>query len=103
MPAGRPGLIAKLRTQYTVIDVCPEVDGGLPVPRPPTRIVQGRWIADGKDVTAEFRAGTEKALALAVKSGARRAYLVKNSPACDKGFGMLGVALTRLGVKVFNP
>ena len=33
-PIGRPGLVARLRKRYTLLDVCPEVDGGLPVPRP---------------------------------------------------------------------
>lgn len=102
-PIGRPKLIAKLRERYTLIDVCPECDGGLPTPRPPTRIIDGRWIADGNDVTAQFRKGTRLAIAAARKTGAQRAYLVKNSPACDRDIGMLGRALRELGLIVINP
>ena len=44
---GRPALIAKLQQDYRLIDVCPEVDAGMPTPRPRTDIVDGRWISDG--------------------------------------------------------
>lgn len=69
---GRPALIERLGRKYRLIDVCPECDAGLPTPRSPTRIVNGRWICNGQDVTAVFREGAEIALAAAHREGCRR-------------------------------
>ena len=50
------------------IAVCPERAGGLPAPRPPAEIRDGRVVdKEGKDVTAEFLLGAKKTLALAKK------------------------------------
>ena len=38
---GRPALIARLRKKYELLDVCPEVDAGLPTPRPPIILMPG--------------------------------------------------------------
>ena len=99
---GRPQLVERLRKRYRLIDVCPEVDAGLPVPRPPTRIVKGRWICDGEDVTAAFDRGAQLALARARENGCKRAYLLRGSPACDKTFGMCGVLLAKHGITVVS-
>ena len=99
-PIGRPSLIIRLRKRYRLIDVCPECDAGLPTPRPPTRIVDGRWICDGRDVTAVFRRGAELALATARREGCHRAYLLRGSPACDRDFGMCSELLQEHGIKV---
>ena len=101
-PIGRPQLIERLRKRYRLIDVCPEVDAGLPVPRPPTRIVKGRWLSDGEDVTAAFERGAQLALARARENGCERAYLLRGSPACDKTFGMCGMLLVEHGIKVVS-
>ena len=46
---------------HDVIPVCPEVTGGLPVPRIPVELKNGKAInRDGEDVTAFFRKGVEK-------------------------------------------
>lgn len=97
---GRPDLVRRLRQRYRLIDVCPEVDAGLPVPRPPTRIVDGRWICDGRDVTAAFRRGARLALAAARKHGCQKAYLLARSPACDRDRGAAGRLLAEHGIKV---
>jgi uncharacterized protein YbbK (DUF523 family) len=77
---------AELAEKYRLVPVCPEVLGGLPVPRPPAELRGGRVITrEGRDVTAEFRLGAERALALAVKNGARRALLKSASPSCGSG------------------
>ena len=101
-PIGRRQLIERLRKRYRLIDVCPEVDAGLPVPRPPTRIVKGRWLCDGKDVTAAFKRGAQLTLARAREDGCKRAYLLRGSPACDKTFGMCGTLLVLHGIKVVS-
>ena len=102
MPIGRKKLVEQLRKRYRLIAVCPEVDGGLAVPRPPTRIIEGRWMCGGEDVTKAFRKGSEYALLLAQKAGAKRAYLLAGSPACDREYGMCGRLLQEKGVRVYS-
>lgn len=99
---GKPALLARLRTKYRLIDVCPEVDAGMPTPRPPTRIVEGRWICDGVDVTEIFRQGAQLALQKAQEHNCRKAYLLRDSPACDRAFGACGRLLVEHGIQVVN-
>lgn len=72
---------------HTLIPVCPEVLGGLPTPRPPAeRQPDGRVVTrEGGDVTAEYRAGAEKALELARAHGCTCAVLKERSPSCGHG------------------
>ena len=82
--------LERLRTQgHTLVPVCPEVLGGLPTPRPPAeRQPDGRVITrEGGDVTAEYRAGAERALEIAQKHGCTWAVLKERSPSC--GFGQV--------------
>ena len=82
-----PGL-EKLREQgHTLIPVCPEVLGGLPIPRPPAeRQPDGRVITQkGQDVTNQYRAGAQRALELAQVHGCTLAVLKERSPSCGRG------------------
>ena len=99
-PIGRPSLIARLRKRYRIVDVCPESDAGMSTPRAPTRIVEGRWICDGRDVTAIYRKGAEIVLNIALRESCQRAYLLRGSPACDRDVGMCGQLLGQHGIKV---
>ena len=101
-PIGRPGLIRRLAKRYRLIDVCPEMDAGLPVPRPATRIVDGRWICDGEDVTEIFQRGAELTLQAAEEHGCEKAYLLRDSPACDKCKGAAGKLLCEHGITVIR-
>lgn len=75
--ASRPGV--------TVHPVCPECLSGLPVPRPPAERQGERVVlADGTDVTREFRAGCARALEKARGSGARLCVLKAKSPSCGR-------------------
>ena len=75
--------LAALRDSGLALAVCPEVDGGLPVPRPPCELKDGRALTrDGNDVTALFEAGAAHALRLAQTHGIRLAILKENSPSC---------------------
>ncbi len=68
------------------VAVCPEVLGGLPVPRPPAEILGERIMTiDGKDVTAQYRAGAQAALRIAMKTGCSKAILKARSPSCGSG------------------
>ena len=78
--------LAKLREKYRLIPVCPEVAGGLPVPRMPAER-QGRWVVtrDGRDVTAAYEKGALIALRLARRCGCDSALLKERSPSCGSG------------------
>lgn len=68
---------------HQVIPVCPEVLGGLPVPRSPAELVNGVVINKaGISVDEQFRTGAEKALAIAKQNGAELAILQSRSPSC---------------------
>jgi len=96
---GRPALIARLRKKYELLDVCPEVDAGLPTPRPPIRLVEGRAIYDGKDITAQLLRTARKILKLATSRRIKAAYLLKTSPTCDPTVGLCGKLLREAGIK----
>ncbi|MFA5527127.1 MAG: DUF523 domain-containing protein [Peptostreptococcales bacterium] len=79
-----------------IIQICPEVEGGLLIPRSPAEIVggDGRDVLEGnakvmnkegKDVTKEFIQGARIILQIAKSSGATKAILKSNSPSCGSG------------------
>ena len=75
-----------LKERFDVLPVCPEQLGGLPTPRVPAERVGDRVLTrDGRDVTGEYRAGAEKALAEARAAGVRYAVLQERSPSCGSG------------------
>ncbi len=76
--------LRRLAEEGMALPVCPECLGGLSVPRPPAeRQPDGRVLArGGEDVTAAYRAGAEKVLALCREQGIRLAILKENSPSC---------------------
>ena len=68
---------------HEVIPVCPEVLGGLPVPRMPAEIVNGVVRRrDGRSVDDAFRSGAAKALEIALEAKADLAILHSRSPSC---------------------
>ena len=68
---------------HEVIPVCPEVAGGLPVPRPSCEIVNGVVTdKEGKSRDKEFRAGAEHCLRLAKEKDIDLAILQSRSPSC---------------------
>ncbi|GAA4889608.1 DUF523 domain-containing protein [Ferrimonas pelagia] len=96
---------------------CPEVSGGLSVPRPPAELRQGKVItAAGEDVSLAFYRGAETALALVQRYDLKFALLKANSPSCGNervyngrfegklvtGEGVTASLLRQHGVQVFN-
>jgi uncharacterized protein YbbK (DUF523 family) len=78
--------VVKLVAAGQAIVVCPEVLGGLPVPRPPAEIADERVITvNGLDVTGEYRAGAAAALRIAMEAGCDQAILKARSPSCGSG------------------
>ena len=88
--------ILRLVNDGRVVLVCPEVAGGLPIPRPAAEIAGGdgddvldghaRVISEtGEDVTDNYLAGARKAADAARAAGARFAILKARSPSCGCG------------------
>ncbi|NYI94652.1 uncharacterized protein YbbK (DUF523 family) [Streptomonospora nanhaiensis] len=87
-------ILDRWRAEGRVVAHCPEVAGGLPVPRPPAEIEPGGSAEDvlagaariltpeGADVTAYFVAGARAALETARGRGVRTAVLKESSPSC---------------------
>ena len=75
------------RAGHNLIPVCPELLGGLDVPRPPAELQpDGRVLTqDGQDVTAAFQVGAERVLELARENGCTIAILKARSPSCGSG------------------
>lgn len=72
--------------QYHLIPVCPEVFGGLPIPREPGERVLGKVITiTGKDVTSFYERGAQEVLRLAKLYGCSYAILKERSPSCGSG------------------
>lgn len=109
--------IARLQEACELVPICPEVQGGLPTPRPPAEIVGGRVLTrEGNDVTAQFRAGARAALANARAAGCRFALLKEKSPSCGfgriydgtfsgvlvEGSGVAARAFANAGIRVFG-
>ena len=79
--------IERLKKQYHLIPVCPEIMGGLPTPRIPAEISSdGRVLReDGIDVTENYNRGAKEALWLAEIFGCKAAVLKERSPSCGCG------------------
>lgn len=82
--------------QGLAVPVCPEVLGGLPVPRLPAEITGGTGTCvlqgnakvvntAGDDVTENYLEGARKALEIALQAGCTKAILKERSPACGTG------------------
>ena len=68
---------------HEIIPVCPEVAGGLPVPRIPVEIVDGRAVnRNGEDMDGAFRKGAEKTLEIAAREKPDLIILQSRSPSC---------------------
>lgn len=110
-----------------MITVCPEVDGGLLVPRPPAEIIggDGKTVLanqacllniEGKDVTKYYLKGAFAALTTARRFNIKMALLKANSPSCGNAFiydgtfsgvkkpgiGVTAALLEENGIRVFN-
>lgn len=84
--------VKNLAEGHSYIAVCPEVAGGLAVPRPPCEILGGRvWNKEGEDVTQSFIDGAtdviteSKRRALIAEEEIELAILKSRSPSCGSG------------------
>lgn len=75
--------IMELYKKGQIIPICPELLGGLSIPREPSEQRDGKvYSRTGKNVTVEFERGANLALHAALASGARIAIVKARSPAC---------------------
>lgn len=80
--------VLRLGEYFEIVPVCPECFGGLPIPRVPSEIREGRVYAKtGEDLTDAFLSGAEQTLYIAKECNVPCALLKENSPSC--GFGMV--------------
>lgn len=102
---------------HTVLPICPEVAGGLPIPRIPVELKNGRAInKSGEDVTEFFRRGVETTMKRIAKERITLAILQPRSPSCGckeiydgsfskkliDGRGMLAQALAAAGIPMLD-
>ena len=110
-------LIRTWQQQGLLLPLCPEVAGGLAVPRPAAEIQHDKVKnADGIDVTSSFELGAELALKLCLEHGLRFALLKQGSPSCGNtlindgtfskqkifGQGFTSRLLRQQNIEVFN-
>lgn len=109
--------VLKFIEGHEVIPVCPETAGGLPTPRIPVELRDGKAInANGEDVTGFFQAGVEKTMARLAGETIDLAILQPRSPSCGckqiydgtftktliDGKGMFAQALADTGIPLMD-
>lgn len=112
-------LLTLWQKQNRLIALCPEVYGGLSVPREPAEQQPNKGnviTVSGADVTNAFNTGAKQALALCRQHHIRFAVLKESSPSCGStliydgsfsnkkipGQGITCQKLTQEGIKVFS-
>lgn len=110
-------IIEKWKNEGRLIPICPEVEGGLPTPRPPSEIRDSRVINNlGCDVTEQFVHGAKIACEKAKISEAKYALMKQGSPSCGgkriydgtfsgtkkPGMGITARLLTDMGIRIFD-
>lgn len=99
------------------IPVCPEVEAGMPVPRPPVEIREGRVVSnEGKDLDGVYRRGVAKVMQVLAQEDIGLAILKAKSPTCGvheiydgtftgrkiPGQGLLAKALQEAGIPLLD-
>lgn len=111
-------LLHRLQQEGRLLPFCPEVAGGLPVPRRAAELqADGRVLTqDGTDLSAAFLRGAREAVALAGAEGVCCALLKARSPSCGvgqiydgrfagnlrSGNGLSAEALQQAGIPLFT-
>ena len=75
------------KLEHDALLICPEMLGGLPSPRVPFELKDGRAInKDGVDVTDKILKGCFEALKLIKENGVTKVILKENSPTCGVNY-----------------
>lgn len=113
--------VQELAKCHRLVPVCPEVEGGLTTPRPPSELQvadAGQRVvnAEGVDVTVAFERGAEAACRLAEAEECAVAVLKSGSPSCGsetvydgtftgrmrRGEGVTAARLRERGIRVVD-
>ena len=111
-------LLTLWQQQDRFIAICPEVFGGLSVPREPAELQSNNKVVTilGEDVSKQFQLGANQALTLCLQHNIRFALLKESSPSCGSTFiydgsfsnkkiagqGVTSKILTQEGITVFS-
>lgn len=113
-------ILKDLARHGQVVGVCPEVLGGLPIPRNPAEIMSFHPLLiqtnQGKDVTDEYIVGARKALKIFLDNDVHVAVLKWRSPSCGNdgvydgtfshnlvdGQGVFASMCEEQGIRIFN-
>ena len=109
--------IDALLEKYELIPFCPEVEGGLSVPRTPAERIGDKVINQaGEDVTDAYMKGAELAFNICLFLKIKKVILKEKSPSCGskiiydgtfshkeiKGMGVTAEYLKKKGIEVFS-
>jgi len=109
--------VSILKSLFHLIPICPEVDGGLPIPRLPCELQKRKAIReDGTDMTDFYQKGADLALQKAIHCRAVAAVLKEKSPSCGShliydgrfqkvlipGKGIAADHLEKSGIPIFS-
>ena len=109
--------IEALLEKYELIPFCPEVEGGLSIPRTPAERKDGRVInQDGEDVTDAYYRGAELAFNICLYLKIKKVILKEKSPSCGSkiiydgtfthkeipGMGITAEYLKEKGIEVYS-
>ena len=110
-------LVERLKEKYIIIPICPEVMGGLGIPRIPSERINDRVInKNGDDVTNNYLLGLDKVLKLIENEEIKYAVLKDGSPSCGSkyiydgtftgnkihGMSITAEGLSKLGIKIIT-
>ena len=109
--------IDALLEKYELIPFCPEVEGGLSIPRTPAERKDGRVITqDGEDVSDAYMRGAELAFNICLYLKIKKVILREKSPSCGSkiiydgtfshkeipGMGVTAEYLKEKGIEVYS-
>ncbi|MBQ3075753.1 MAG: DUF523 domain-containing protein [Clostridia bacterium] len=109
--------VLSLKEKFDLVPICPEVSGGLPIPRLPCELYNGKVLRkDGEDMTFFYEKGAQIALQLARENNCSIAILKEKSPSCSPhlhydgtfsgtltpGMGITAKLLSQNGIRVLG-
>ena len=109
--------VLALKERHELVPFCPEIYGGLPTPREPSEILQGRVrTRSGRDVTAEYEKGAAATVQVCQMLQCDCAILQDRSPSCGVGTihnglfdgglvagdGVTAAALRKAGIRIYT-
>lgn len=113
--------VEKLVKEGRAVAICPEVLGGMAIPRIPCEIIfkdgeKNVYNKKGEDFTSEFKKGAKKTLKIAQAIGVDAAILKAKSPSCGlgriydgtfsdrlvEGNGLTAELLSKYGIKIYT-